>query len=100
MEGTFDSAKSQYKTNYVQYELTNEKKYKTAYESAQKTMDSILAKAPATGQEEEKLKPMREKSYTTVHRLAAQAPTSIPSQSWKYWTLGSLLLVSTGLMMF
>ena len=99
MEGTFNSAKSQYKSNYVQYELTNEPKYKAAYESAQKTMDSILAKAPAPGQEEEKLKPIREKSYTKVHQIQA-SPTSIPSQTWKYWTVGSLLLVSAGLMMF
>jgi len=99
MEGTFDSAKNQYKLNYVQYVLTKEAKYKTAYEEAQKTMDSILAKAPDMNEEPEKLKPKREKSYTEFRQVQA-TPTSIPSQSWKYWTLGSLLLVSAGLMMF
>jgi hypothetical protein len=99
MEGTFDSAKSQFKSNYVQYALTNEAKYKTAYETAQKTMDSILEKAPDLNEEPEKLKPIRERSYTRFHQLQV-TPTSIPSQSWKYWTLGSLLLVSFGLMMF
>lgn len=96
MEGTFASAKNQYKSNYVQYALTNEEKYKTAYEAAQATMESILAKAPT--QEPEKLKPTSEKSYLRFHR--DQSPTSLPSQSWKYWMLGSLLLVGAVLTTF
>lgn len=98
MEGTFDSAKNQYKSNYVQYFLTKEEKYKSAYESAQKTMDTILESAPIQ-QEPEKLKPIREKSYK-IFRQESSVPTSLPNQSWKYWTLGSLLLVTAGLGMF
>lgn len=98
MEGTFDSAKNQYKSNYVQYFLTKEAKYKSAYELAQKTMDSILENAPPD-QEPEKLKPIQERSYK-IFRQESSAPTSLPSQSWKYWTLGSLLLVTAGLGMF
>jgi len=97
MEGTFASAKNQYKSNYVQYALTNEEKYKTAYEAAQKTIESILDKAP-TIQEPEKLKPTSEKSYKSFHQN--QGPTSLPSQSWKYWMLGSLLLAGAVLMTF
>jgi hypothetical protein len=93
MEGTFDSAKNQYKSNYVQFFLTKEPKYKSAYETAQKTMDSILEKAPTSG-EPEKLKPKQERSYKIFHQQAS-SPTSLPSQTWKYWTLGSLLLVTT-----
>jgi len=98
MEGTFDSAKNQYKSNYVQYFLTKEPKYKSAYESAQKTMDSILESAPPD-QEPEKLKPTRERSYKIFHQESS-GPTSLPSQTWKYWALGSLLLVTAGLGMF
>jgi hypothetical protein len=98
MEGTFDSAKNQYKSNYVQYFLTKEAKYKSAYELAQKTMDSILENAPPD-QEPEKLKPIQERSYKIFHQESSAA-TSLPSQSWKYWTLGSLLLVTAGLGMF
>ena len=97
MEGTFASAKNQYKSNYVQYALTKEEKYKTAYEAAQATMDNILAKAPPA-QEPEKLKPISEKSYINFHQTPSQ--TSLPSQGWKYWTLGSLLLVGAVLAMF
>jgi len=96
MEGTFDSAKNQYKSNYVQYFLTKEPKYKSAYETARETMESILEKAPPPGQEPEKLKPIQERSYRTF-RQQSSGPTSLPSQSWKYWTLGSLLLVTAAL---
>jgi hypothetical protein len=92
MEGTFDSAKNQFKANYIQYFLTEQSKYKDAYESAQKTMDSILENTPDTPKEPIKLKPIREKSYTTVRQASQEA---VPTQSWKYWTLGSLLLVTT-----
>lgn len=99
MEGTFDSAKNQYKSNYVQYFLTKEPKYKTAYEAAQKTMDSILEKAPTPGEEPEKLKPIRERSYRAF-RQEEPNQTTLPTQSWKYWTLGSLLLLTSALAMF
>lgn len=96
MEGTFASAKNQYKSNYVQHVLTGEEKYKTAYESAQTAMDAILSKAPQ--EEPEKLKPIAENSYKEFHQTPS--PTSLPSQGWKYWTLGSLLLVGAVLAMF
>ncbi len=97
MEGTFDSAKNQFKSNYVQYFLTKEPTYKTAYESAQKTMDDVLSKAPPP-REPEKLKPIKETSI--ARRLRESSPASIPSQTWKYWTLTPLLLVSFALSMF
>lgn len=64
MEGTFDSAKNQFKSNYVQYFLTQEPQYKSAYETAQKTMDSILEKAPPPTQPQEPLKPVKERSIS------------------------------------
>jgi hypothetical protein len=97
MEGTFASAKNQYKLNYVQHFLTKEPKYKTAYEAAQKTMDDVLSKAPPP-HEPEKLKPIKETTIARLHRESS--PGSIPSQAWKYWTLIPLLLGSFVLSMF
>ena len=90
MEGTFNSAKIQYQSNYVQHALTGEDKYKQAYEAAQNTMESILEKAPPE-EEAEPLKTIEQKSYQKMHQVPA---SSIPSQNWKYWTLGTALLVS------
>jgi len=97
MEGTFDSAKNQFKANYIQYFLTNENKYKSAYETAQKTMDSILEKAPETP-EPTNTKTTHEHSYSRLRQTTQ--PQTIQSQTWKYWTLGALVTVSAGLMMF
>lgn len=99
MEGTFDSAKNQFKSNYVQYFLTQEPQYKSAYETAQKTMDSILEKAPPPTQPQEPLKPVKERSYKLL-RQESTSQTSLPSQSWKYWTLGILVPLSLVLKMF
>ena len=99
MEGTFDSAKNQFKSNYVQYFLTQEPQYKSAYETAQKTMDSILEKAPPPTQPQEPLKPIKERSYKLLHQDST-SPISLPSQTWKYWTLGILVPVSLVLKMF
>lgn len=88
MEGTFTSAKNQFKLNYIQHFLTGEEKYKGAYEAAKQTMESILDKAPES-EPQESLKETHERSHVKFH----QAPvTSIPTQSWKYWTLGLLTL--------
>lgn len=99
MEGSFDSAKNQFKTNYIQYFLTQEDQYKTAYTGAQKIMDSILDKDPgAPPVIPKQMKSTHERSFATLKRTS-DSPTSIPNQTWKYWTLGSLLVVSIGLSM-
>jgi hypothetical protein len=99
MEGTFDSAKNQFKINYVQYFLTQEPQYKSAYETAQKTMDSILEKVPPPMELPQALKPIKERSYRMLHQ-DGMSHTSIPSQSWKYWALGILAPLSLALKMF
>jgi len=96
MEGTFNSAKNQYQANYIQHALTGDDKYKQIYEAAQKKIESILDKAPPT-EESEPLKSTQERSYTRVHQ---DPVSSIPTQGWKYWALGSLLLLSFALSMF
>jgi len=83
--------------NYVQYFLTKEPSYKTAYESAQKTMDDVLSKAPPP-REPEKLKPIKEASV--ARRLRESSLASIPSQTWKYSLLFPLLLGSFALSLF
>lgn len=95
METTFNSAKNQYKANYIQHALTGEEKYKIAYETAQKTIESILEKAP---EKPVPVKSTRERSFTGFRQ--EETPPSLPSQSWKYWTLGILLLGSIALAMF
>jgi hypothetical protein len=97
MEGTFNSAKSQLKANYVQHFLTGEDKYKATYEAAQATMDSILMKAPDQ-EEPESIKKTHERSVVMLNQTGKV--TSIPGQSWKYWTIGLLLLGTFGLSMF
>lgn len=99
MEGTFDSAKNQFKSNYIQYFLTQEPQYKLAYETAQKTMDSILEKAPPSTELPRAFKPVKERSYKLLHQDST-SPISLPSQTWKYWTLGILVPVSLVLKMF
>jgi hypothetical protein len=96
METAFNSAKSQFQSNYIQYELTRDEKYKTAYETAQRTIESILAKAPQA-QEPVRLKTTREKSYIAAHQAP---PEAIPSPLWRYLALGTLLLLTTVLATF
>jgi len=96
MEATFNSAKRQFQSNYIQYQLTKDEKYKRAYEAAQRTIESILAKAPQA-QERVNLKTTREKSYIAAHQVP---PTAAPSAQWRYLALGTLLLLTTVLAMF
>lgn len=88
MEGTFASAKNQFKLNYIQHFLTGEEKYKDAYEAAKQTMDSILDKAPEP-EPQASLKETHERSHVKLHQGSV---TSIPTQGWKYWMLGLLSL--------
>jgi len=99
MEGTFDSAKNQFKSNYVQHFLTQEPQYKSAYETAQKTMDTILEKAPPPTELPQAFKPVKERSYKLLHQPST-SQTTLPSQTWKYWTLGILVPLSLVLKMF
>ena len=89
MEGTFASAKNQFKLNYIQHFLTGEEKYKGAYEAAKQTMDSILDKAPEL-EPQASLKETHERSHVKLHQN--YQTTSIPTQGWKYWMLGLLSL--------
>lgn len=94
MEATFNAAKSQYKSNYVEFALTGEQKYKKSYEEAKKTLDSVVSNAPEP-YVPEPVKPIMEKSYKNHQDIV-----TIPSQSWKYWAIAALLFSTTLLGMF
>ena len=81
--------------NYIQYKITGDERYKAAYEAAQNTLDTYVRSQP---DEETSFKKVFETSkvYETVP--SSSLPPSSPSQTWKYWAIGSLLTVSVGLM--
>jgi len=88
MESTIE----QYRMNYIQYATTGEPKYKAAYEAAQKTLDTFLQSQTP---EDDKVEQIYDHAMTIP---AASLPPLPPSQTWKYWAIGILGLVSVGLM--
>jgi len=91
-----DDTIRQYRMNYIQYKVTGDERYKAAYEAAQNTLDTYLRSQPAP--EETGFK----QTYETAKRFESIPESSLPtprsSPVWKYWAIGSLLLVSGGLM--
>ena len=84
----FQSATSQLKSNFIQYSLTGDPKAKTAYETAQASLDSLLASVPPA--EEEQPKKKHDSSKGILGIPSASLQTSGPSQTWKYWVIGGL----------
>ena len=82
--------------NYIQYKVTDDPRYKAAYEAAQNTLDTYLRTQPSPDEGGFKQKYETAKVYETIPETSL--PPSRPSQTWKYWVIGSLLLVSGGLM--
>ena len=87
----FQSATSQLKSNFVQYSLTGDPKSKSAYEAAQASLDSLFSSVPPSEEEHPKKKNDDAKSILGIP--FASLPTSSPSQTWKYWTIGGLVVV-------
>ena len=85
----FDSAARQYKSNFLQYSLTDDPKYKVAYEAAQKTLDSLTSQIP----EEEHPKAEHD-SARSILGITIATPSLGQSQTWKYWVIGGLVLAS------
>jgi len=88
----FQSATSQLKSNFVQYSLTGDPKAKTAYETAQASLDALFASAPP---EEEHPKKKHDDAKSILGISSASLPSSIPGQTWKYWTIAGLTVVMT-----
>lgn len=91
-----DSTLQQYRTNFLQYATTGDTKYKTAYEAAQNALDTFIQNHPES--EEKDDKKVYDKTKT-IQGISSSSPLpSSPSQSWKYWAIGILGLISVGLM--
>jgi hypothetical protein len=86
----FQSATSQLKSNFVQYSLTGDPKSKSAYEAAQASLDALFASAPPEEEEQPKKKYDNAKSILGIP--SASLPSSSSSQTWKYWTIGGLVV--------
>jgi hypothetical protein len=85
----FQSATSQLKSNFVQYSLTGDPKSKSAYEAAQASLDALFASAPP---EEEQPKKKYDNAKSILGISSASLPSSSSSQTWKYWTIGGLVV--------
>ena len=103
MEGAFALAKKTYRDNFLQYKLTNEPKYKNAYEQSMKSIETMLQKLrskPVETPKELKTKYLKEEDSLRGALLRTQTQSQLPSMSWRYITLGSLSIVVIGLMAF
>lgn len=99
MDATWNSAKKVYADNFLQFKLTGESKYRTAYEESLKTMNRILEKqtkvVPPVNLHSQYLKE-QDTLKGDLLRQPPQAP--IPSLSWRYITLGGLAIVTFALL--
>lgn len=104
MEGAFALAKKTYRDNFLQYKLTNEPKYKNAYEQSMKSIETMLhnleKSRPLESPKELKTKYLKEEDSLKGALLRTQTQTELPSMSWRYITLGSLSILVVGLMAF
>jgi hypothetical protein len=93
MDATFNSAIAQYRSNFLQYSLTNQPKYKAAYEAAQQTIESILSSGPEPVPDDTKTKQEydRAKTIQGIIMPITMAPSGV---TWQYWTAGALGIVS------
>jgi hypothetical protein len=85
----FQSATSQLKSNFVQYSLTGDPKAKTAYETAQASLDALFTSEPPA---EEEPKKKYDKSKSILGIPSSSLPLSGSSQTWKYWIIGGLVV--------
>jgi hypothetical protein len=86
----FQSATSQLKSNFVQYSLTGDPKAKTAYETAQASLDALFASEPPEEEQQPKKKYDDAKSILGIPSSSLLLSGS--SQTWKYWIIGGLVV--------
>ena len=87
-----ESTLEQYRMNYIQFATTGDPKYRASYEAAQKTLDTFLQSQTL---EDDRVQQIYNHSKTIP---STSLPPPRPSQTWKYWAIGILGLVSVGLM--
>lgn len=97
MDKVFNSAKRVYSTNFLEYKLTNEPKYKIASDSALQSMNNILEtlKKQTHGTKDIAEKIVQEKDLI---RDLPEDTIILSDLSSKYITLGVLTIVAFGLM--
>lgn len=101
MDATWNSAKKVYADNFLQFKLTGESKYRTAYEEALKTMNRILGKQVNKPEPQKKHTNFLREQDTLKGDLMRQSPsmmTPVPSLTWRYITIGGLAIVTFGLL--
>jgi hypothetical protein len=103
MEGAFALAKKTYRDNFLQYRLTNEPKYKVAYEQSMDSINKMLEKLenskPLPSPKKLKEDYLKQEDSLKGASLRKQIP-QLPSMSWRYIMLGSLSILAMTLMSF
>jgi len=84
-----ESTLNQFKSNFLQYTLTGDEKYKTAYEASQKLLDSMLVEPEPEPEPDNRKQPHVKSRNVEVHQI---------SQTWKYWVAGGLGILAVVLM--
>lgn len=102
MEGAFGLAKKTYRDNFLQYRLTNEPKYKQAYEKSMDSINIMLNKLENSKHlpSPKKLKENYLKEEDSLKGALLRKPIQIQSMSWRYIMLGSLSILAMTLMSF
>jgi len=93
-----ERALTTYQTNFVEYAVTNEPRYKIAYENAQESLEAIIANAES--RKPENVKKMHDVSNSMNQRSVTSSPTPVASMTWKYTALAVLGALTIGLSMF
>jgi hypothetical protein len=99
MEGAFALAKKTYRDNFLQYKLTNEPKYKNAYEKSMESIETMLDKMGSKPIPQQISKPNYLKEDDSLQAaILRQTTLPPPSMTWKYVTVGCLSVIALGLM--
>lgn len=99
MEGAFALAKKTYRDNFLQYKLTNEPKYKNAYEKAMESIETMLDKIGSKPLPQQVVKPNYLKEDDSLQAATLRQITlPPPPMTWKYVTVGCLSVIALGLM--
>jgi hypothetical protein len=114
MGDVFTAAKKQYYDNYLQYKLTNQSNYKTAYEGALKSMnnsvsalqqqvDSFSRNTASTSPQPPKSRMFMEaeerKKEAQLRGVVPPVSTPpTPSMEWRYITIGGMVGITLLLM--
>jgi hypothetical protein len=95
MDTTWNSAKSVYRDNMLQFKLTGESKYKVVADEAMASLQKILSTQKAKQSPQElHTEYLKQEDVLTGALMKQPQPsyTATPSMSWRYLVLGSLVI--------